>query len=134
MWVYPIDLVHKFYAMLQRREQRKLSQLAGILSLVGYSARDLDKKGNASLSEAWSKLFKGFEEVGRAATEAIKSGGKSTRGPASISGKKKKMLEEATENPKFMAANSKPELRKVITETGNSVANTFLSTSLPTAF
>lgn len=134
MWVYPIDLVHKFYAMLQRREQRKMAQLSGVLSLVGYSARDLDKKGNASLSDAWSKLFKGFDEVSRAATEAIKSGGSRRTPAASISGKKKKMLQDAAADPKFLAADGKPKLRSVITETGNTVANTFLSTSLPTAF
>jgi len=134
MWVYPIDLVHKFYAMLQRREQHKLSQLSGILSLVGYSARDLDKKGNASLSEAWGKLFKGFEEVSRAATEAIKSGGVRSPSAASITGKKKQKLEAAAAEPKFLAPESRPKLRSVITETGNTVANTFLSTSLPTAF
>ena len=134
MWVYPIDLVHKFYAMRQRREQHRMAQLAGILSLVGYSARDLDKKGNANLSDAWSELFKGYEEVSRAATEAIKSGGSRGQRPTTISGKKKQKLEAAAAEPKFMDTEGKPKLRSVITETGNTVANTFLSTSLPTAF
>jgi len=133
LWVYPIELVHKFYALAMRRQQRELARLGSMLQLTGYTARALDKKGDASLSEAWKKFFKGCAAVEHAVTRTMQ---RSTR-PVSasvVSEANKKKISEAAEQPQFYTAGGKPKLRTVITETGNEAANVFLRAGMPTAF
>lgn len=129
MWTYSIATVHHFYSLAVKKQHRDLSKLAGILQLVGYTAKDLDKKGNTEVSRSWKNIF---QTMNRVADMDIASPKKSIG--ASVSAANKKKLEKAKENPQFLQESDKKELRPIITETGSSVANVFLKTGSPVAF
>lgn len=133
LWVYPIELVHKFYSLAVRKQQRNMHRLAGVLQLVGYSARSLDKKGDNSIRDAWQKIFKGYSDMERITSQSIQRKRRNV-GAATPSEKNRQKLQQAEKVAKFHQPEARPKLRPVITETGNEAANVFLRAGMPTAF
>ncbi len=58
MWVYPIGLVHEFYAIAIQEERRDRAYQAHLARIASYSSRELSEKGSKQVEKIWTDLLK----------------------------------------------------------------------------
>ena len=51
-------MIYRFYEAAIAEEARNMASLANLLRLTGYTAKDLDRKGNTEISKVWDTIIK----------------------------------------------------------------------------
>lgn len=131
MWVYPTELVYRFHEHVKLKEQRDTARYANLLQLVGYTAREVDKKGNQSINGAWKRLHSGFAEAQKVLRRNPQTG---AAGTGKVAAKVAEKTREAMKEDKFIEPDNKPKIRTHHLDTGNSAANIFMNVGLPVSF